>query len=100
MARAIQAAAEGADWLTFGHVFATSSHPGEPPRGLDELARVVEAVHCLVIAIGGIGPDQVSAVLAAGAAGVAVMSAILKASDPGQATRLLRSHLVMPPNPI
>jgi thiamine-phosphate diphosphorylase len=97
--RATRAAAEGADWLTFGHVFATSSHPGEPPHGLDELARVVEAAHCPVIAIGGIGPDQVSAVLAAGAAGVAVMSAILTASDPGQVTRLLRSHLALPPNP-
>jgi thiamine-phosphate pyrophosphorylase len=96
VARATWAAAEGADWLTFGHVFATSSHPGEPPRGLDELARVVQAVHCPVIAIGGISPDQISAVLAAGAAGVAVMSAILRASDPGQATRLLRSHLARP----
>jgi thiamine-phosphate diphosphorylase len=100
VARATRAAAEGAAWLTFGHVFATPSHPGEPPRGLDELARVVEAVNCPVIAIGGIGPDQISAVMAAGAAGVAVMSAILKASDPGQATRLLRSHRAMPPNPI
>jgi len=93
VARATQAAAEGADWLTFGHVFATSSHPGEPPRGLDELARVVQAVHVPVIAIGGIGPDEVAAVLAAGAAGVAVMSAILKASDPGQATSSMRREL-------
>ncbi len=90
VARAIQAAAGGADWLTFGHVFATRSHPGEPPRGLDELARVVEAVNCPVIAIGGIGPEQVAAVLATGAGGVAVTSAILDAEDPGEVTRTLR----------
>ena len=31
------AAADGADYLTFGHVFPTTTHPGLPPRGLTEL---------------------------------------------------------------
>jgi thiamine-phosphate pyrophosphorylase len=93
LAEAIQAEADGADWLTFGHVFPTSSHPGEPPRGLGELRRVVEAVHRPVIAIGGIGVDQVAAARAAGASGIAVISAILDAEDPARATRELRKRL-------
>lgn len=88
-----RAAASGADWLTFGHVFPTTSHPGEPARGITALAEVIRSVRVPVIAIGGIAPGNVSAALAAGAAGVAVVSAILAAPDPGQATAALRQAL-------
>jgi thiamine-phosphate pyrophosphorylase len=90
---AIQAEADGADWLTFGHVFPTSSHPDEAPRGLEELRRVVEAVHRPVVAIGGVGVEQVAAARAAGASGIAVISAILDAEDPARATREIRNCL-------
>ena len=93
LAAAIQATAEGADWLTFGHIFPTASHPDEAPRGIAELAEVVQAVPLPVVAIGGIGPDQVAQVMAAGAAGIAVISAILNALDPAQATAALRQAL-------
>jgi thiamine-phosphate pyrophosphorylase len=93
LAGALQAEAAGATWVTFGHVFPTSSHPSEPPRGLDELAAVARAARCPVLAIGGVGPDEVGAVLDTGAAGIAVISAILNAEDPGQATRELRQRL-------
>ncbi|HEX5416436.1 MAG TPA: thiamine phosphate synthase [Chloroflexota bacterium] len=86
-ARAAQAA--GADWLTFGHVFSTASHPGEKPRGLAALAEICGATRIPVIAIGGIDADRVGEVLAAGAAGIAVISAILDANDPGKAARAL-----------
>ena len=72
---AVQVEAEGADWITFGHVFPTSSHPDEAPRGVAALAQAVQAVHIPVIAIGGIGTRQVGPVIQAGAAGIAVMSA-------------------------
>lgn len=87
------AEAAGAAWLTFGHVFHTSSHPGEPPRGVGELARVAAAVRIPVIAIGGIDRETIGEVLEAGAAGVAVISAILSAPDPGEATAALRRAL-------
>jgi thiamine-phosphate pyrophosphorylase len=93
LAAAILTEADGADWLTFGHVFPSSSHAGEAPRGVDELRQVVDAVRIPVIAIGGISLDQVDAVLAAGAAGIAVISAIIDAYDPGRATRELRQRL-------
>jgi thiamine-phosphate pyrophosphorylase len=84
----------GADWLIFGHVFPTASHPEEPPRGLAALAEVCRTTRIPVIAIGGIDADRVPEVLTAGAAGVAVISAVLGAEDPGKATRELTSRLV------
>jgi thiamine-phosphate diphosphorylase len=83
---AVQVEAEGADWITFGHVFPTSSHPDTTPRGITALAQAVQAVHIPVIAIGGIDTRQVGPVIQAGAAGIAVMSAILDAPDPARAT--------------
>ena len=81
------------DWLTFGHVFATGTHPGEPPRGVDALREVVRATSRPVIAIGGITEANVDQVVAAGAAGVMVISAILDAADPGAAAASLRRML-------
>jgi thiamine-phosphate diphosphorylase len=87
---AVQVEAEGADWITFGHVFPTPSHPDAMPRGVAALAQAARAVHIPVIAIGGIGTGHVAAVLQAGAAGIAVISAILDALDPARATAELR----------
>jgi thiamine-phosphate pyrophosphorylase len=96
LAAARQAAAGGADWLTFGHIFPTPSHPATPPRGVTALGEVVRAVSRPVIAIGGIGVEQARAVRAAGAAGIAVISAILAAPDPAVATAALRRALDAP----
>src|ERR671936_581065 len=90
---AVQVEAEGADWITFGHVFPTSSHPDTTPRGVAALAQAAQAVHIPVIAIGGIGSRQVGPVIQAGAAGIAVMSAILDALDSARATAELRQAL-------
>jgi thiamine-phosphate diphosphorylase len=90
---ALSAAADGADYLTFGHVFPTTTHPGLPPRGLEELARIVAAVEVPVLAIGGITTDNLASVLATGCAGVAVISAILGDADPAQAAGRLRAAL-------
>jgi thiamine-phosphate pyrophosphorylase len=74
---------EPLDYLVFGHVWETASKPGLPARGIDELARVVDAVAPVpVLAIGGITPERVAAVLGAGAWGVAVCGGILAAPDP------------------
>jgi len=88
--------AAGADWLMFGHVFETSSHPDAPPRGLDALAAIVRDVSIPVIAIGGITRDSIGSVRRAGASGVAVISAILNAPKPGEATAALRAELDLP----
>jgi thiamine-phosphate pyrophosphorylase len=83
-----EAAANGADWVVFGPIYDTPSKRAYgPPQGLEALARVARAVSVPVIAIGGIGPQRVREVRGAGADGVAVISAILAADSPADATR-------------
>ncbi|WNQ09828.1 thiamine phosphate synthase [Paenibacillus aurantius] len=85
---AVKAAEEGADYVLFGHVYLTGSKEGLAPRGTEALAEVTNASPLPVIAIGGITPDNVREVLAAGCAGVAVLSGFFGQKDPvGQLLR-------------
>ena len=93
LSEAAEAESDGADWVTFGHFFPTDSHPNEPCRDIAELKIVAKAASIPVIAIGGIGVDQVSTVVEAGAGGIAVISAILDAPDPARAAGEIRSAL-------
>lgn len=97
VAEAAVAAAQGADYLVFGNVFETATHPGRPARGLDELAAVV-AVGPPVVAIGGITPERVEAVAGTGAWGVAAIGALWNAPDPrASAERLLAPWTAIAP---
>ncbi len=93
VAAAERAAAEGADFLVFGNVFETASKPGLPAQGLETLRTIVRAVTCPVIAIGGVTPERVPEVHAAGAHGIAVIRGILGASDPLGAVRAFGAAL-------
>ena len=87
LVEALEAERDGADFLVFGPIYDTpSKRDYGPPQGLEPLAKVVAAVRLPVLAIGGITPARVREVRAAGAAGVAVISAILAADSPGEAT--------------
>jgi thiamine-phosphate pyrophosphorylase len=91
---AVAAAEQGADWLFFGPVYDTpSKRQYGTPQGLVALERVASAVRPPVIAIGGITPDRVREVRQAGARGVAAISAILFADDPGAATKRFLAEL-------
>jgi thiamine-phosphate diphosphorylase len=90
---ALQAELDGADYLIAGTIFASNSHPGETPAGLDFLRAVCAAVRIPVIAIGGITPANAPDCIAAGAAGVAVLSPIMRAGDPRQVTEDYRRAL-------
>jgi thiamine-phosphate pyrophosphorylase len=90
---ALQAEAEGADYVGVGPVYATGSKAdaGEP-IGLGRIAEVAAAVKIPVVGIGGIAIGNARAVVQSGAAGVAVISAVMRADDPESATReLLRA---------
>lgn len=85
---ALAAAAAGADWLVFGPIYDTpSKRTYGAPQGLQALERTARAVQIPVVAIGGITPGRVGEVRRAGAAGVAVISAILTAESPAEMTR-------------
>jgi thiamine-phosphate pyrophosphorylase len=85
---AIDAEMRGADWLVFGPVYDTpSKRRWGPPQGLERLAKLVQAVRIPVVAIGGVTPERVGAVRAAGAAGVAAIAAILDTASPADATK-------------
>jgi thiamine-phosphate diphosphorylase len=88
-----RAAAEGADFVIAGHVYETSSKPGQVGRGLGFLRRLAERCSLPVIAIGGITPERVPEVLRAGAWGVAVLSGILRDAQPAEAARRYREAL-------
>jgi thiamine-phosphate pyrophosphorylase len=89
-----RALAEAASYVVIGPVFATASKPGHPGAGLATLGHLVRiAAPVPVFAIGGLTPDRVGPVLATGAHGVAVRSAILGAPDPALAARAFAEAL-------
>src|SRR5258708_37524428 len=73
LAAASTAAAEGADFILFGPVFPTPTHPGTAGLGLAALGGVVGAVTIPVLAIGGVDEERGGDCLAAGAAGYAAI---------------------------
>lgn len=64
---------EGADFVIFGPVWRSASHPGSPPVGLAALAQVVRSVQIPVLAIGGVTEERIAECHAAGAAGYAAI---------------------------
>lgn len=89
VAAAQAATSTGADFLIAGSVYPSRTHPGAPAGGLPLLKAVIAATPLPVLAIGGIDSRNAAAVMAAGAAGVAVISAILGQPNPEQAAREL-----------
>jgi thiamine-phosphate pyrophosphorylase len=85
-------AAQGADYVGFGPIFATGSKPGAvlpPPQGLDGLRRAVQRSKAPVVAIGGITIENAAEVAAAGARCAAAIAALCTAPDPEGATRAM-----------
>lgn len=90
-----RAADQGYDYVTVSPVWATPSKPGYGPAlGPEGLAVACAAAPELpVYALGGIGPGRAGPCRAAGAAGVAVMGAIMRAEDPGAVVDELTAEL-------
>lgn len=85
-----RAEVDGADYIGFGNVFGTTSKAdATPPQGVEALAGICRSVSIPVYAIGGVGLDNLTRVKAAGAAGGAVISAVLGAPDAGEAAARL-----------
>ncbi|NNM34781.1 MAG: thiamine phosphate synthase [Gemmatimonadetes bacterium] len=87
---AVQAVADGADYLGCGSVFSTGSKPDAgAPIGLEGLQAVSRAVDVPVVAIGGLTPETAGLVYETGAAGCAVISAIMGPEPVARAVRAL-----------
>lgn len=69
-----RAEVEGADFVIFGPVWASASHPEVAPVGLDALAAVAGSVRIPVLAIGAVNAERIPRCLAAGAAGYAAIT--------------------------
>lgn len=84
-------AAQDADYLGFGPIFATTTRAGSPPpRGTALLAEAVAISARPVVAIGGIKAEDLPSLRAAGAWGWAVISALLGSEDLVAAARAMR----------
>ena len=90
-----QAAVTGeADFLLAGTIFASRSHPERGGSGPGLLSKIKQKANvCPLLAIGGITDKNARLTIEAGADGVAVISALLRAPDIAQATRLLKDQL-------
>ncbi|WP_433208855.1 thiamine phosphate synthase [Dactylosporangium sp. CS-047395] len=85
------AAADGPRYVTLSPIFATRSKPGYgPPLGLAALGRMAVVAPVPVYALGGVDtPARARDCLDEGAAGVAVMGAVMRADDPARLVKEL-----------
>jgi thiamine-phosphate pyrophosphorylase len=70
---ALIAEGDGADFVIFGPVWPSESHPEVEPVGLEALSRVARALRIPVLAIGGVTEERIAECHAAGAAGFAAI---------------------------
>jgi thiamine-phosphate pyrophosphorylase len=94
---AMAAQQAGADFITYGPVFYTPSKAlyGQPV-GVDSLKEVTHRLDIPVFALGGISSGNTRAVVAAGAHGIALISAVLAAANPRAEAKTLLS--LLPPD--
>jgi thiamine-phosphate pyrophosphorylase len=90
--RALQATREGADYVTVGPIYRGAAK-SDKPAGVGLLKDISKDSDLPMLAAGGITADKVGEVIKAGAAGVAVTSAIAGADDPKAAAEALAQAL-------
>lgn len=83
-------AAADVDYIGVGPVHATPTKPGRPAVGLELVRYAASHAPVPFFAIGGIGPDTVAPVCAAGARRIAVVRALTEAADPALVAAVLR----------
>jgi thiamine-phosphate pyrophosphorylase len=84
----------GADFVLFGPVYFTASKAAYgTPQGLSALRTIVDNTSLPIYAIGGIGPENIEALRNTGVRGVALISAIISAPNPKEATEKILRQL-------
>ena len=92
-AQAQRALEAGADYIAIGPIYATGTKPTAKPVTLDYVRWAAEHATVPWFAIGGINLQTLDDVLAAGAKGICVVSAILNAPDIAKACGQFRDKL-------
>lgn len=87
---ALKAEEDGADYLGVGAVFPSPTKPSSEAIGLEGLRKIKSRVKIPVVAIGGITRDNAAEVIAAGADGIACISAVF-CGDISQNVRALKN---------
>lgn len=87
------AAKAGASYVSLSPIYPTDSKPDAPARGAAWLARGVAGLTVPVLALGGVTPERVAELRAAGASGVVAIAALGAAADPEAAAREFRRAL-------
>ena len=83
LAEATEAERQGADFILYGPVYFTPSKAAYgAPQGLAAVKKIVENVSLPVYAIGGVKLENVAGVMSVGVHGIALISAVMAASDP------------------
>ncbi len=92
---AVAAVDGGADYLSVGAIFSTSTKPdAQQGLGLGAIYEVVRAVDVPVVAIGGINRGNIQHVIRAGADSAAVVSAVVAQDDVRAAAHELRDLIL------
>ena len=97
LAQAHEAPLDLLDYVAIGGVYGTTSKDNtSAPIGVEGLRSIVQAIRARepkfpICAISGINASNAADVIAAGADGIAVISALSQAPDPGLAARTLRN---------
>lgn len=82
---ALEAEKAGADYIGVGAVFGTSTKKDARNLTLEKLKKICTAVQIPAVAIGGINKNNIKELEGSGVDGIAVISAIFGAEDPGRA---------------
>lgn len=96
LTQAKQALADGADYIGFGPLYPTPTKAGRPAIGLEDIAEMELEVGSRIPAfcIGGIKPDNLGEIIAAGARRCVVVSHLLTAPDISAATSAVKSVML------
>ncbi len=91
--QAKEAIKEKVDYVAVGPIFWTQTKKIDRPVGTELVAQVRQLTKKPILAIGGIKPENAAPLIAAGATGVAVVSALMGAPDAAEAARAFRKVL-------
>lgn len=84
-----KAETEGADYVSLGSIFPSTTKPDSVVIGLEQLRHIKQKVSIPVVAVGGIDINNIGEVISAGADSIAVISSVLNQPNVEEATRQL-----------